>query len=175
MTCTLTRCRVCWHFPPHWTQKAPIFLNFCQILTYLEYSGFTKIYRVMNWCLQYLKIIQWYNISTRCPKKLCSRGINYRGNNFRLIFTIKVLLESSINQLFHDVNFFLLDLMLFLFQLNRKSIIDFPDFSTAHFDLQRLQVVISEVILCQWSTHTVMGNELGVNPHGDSILTIFMS
>ena len=36
------------------------------------------------------------------------------------------------------------------------------------------QVVILEVILYQWSTHTVMGTEIGVNPHGKSILTIFM-
>ena len=35
---------------------------------------------------------------TGCPrKKLCSRGITYWGNNFRLIFTIKVSLESSMN------------------------------------------------------------------------------
>ena len=30
-------------------------------------------------------------------KKLCSRGISYWGNNFRLIFTIKVSVESSMN------------------------------------------------------------------------------
>ena len=42
-------------------------------------------------------------------------------------------------------------------------------------DLFDLQVVILEVILCQWSTHTVMGTKIGVNPHGDSISTIFMS
>ena len=35
------------------------------------------------------------------------------------------------------------------------------------FDL-RLQVVVLEVILYQWSTHTVMGTKIGVNPHGNS-------
>ena len=38
-----------------------------------------------------------------------------------------------------------------------------------------LQVVIFEVILYQWSTHTVMGAEIGVNPHGEFILAILMS
>ena len=33
-------------------------------------------------------------------------------------------------------------------------------------DLFDLPVVILEVILCPWSTHTVMGTEKGVNPHG---------
>ena len=41
-----------------------------------------------------------------------------------------------------------------------------PWVTTAHFDLQ---VVILEAILCQWSTHTVIGTEIGVNPHGESI------
>ena len=44
-----------------------------------------------------------------------------------------------------------------------------PEVTPAHFDLQ---VVILEVILGQWSTHTVMGTEIGVNPHGESILSV---
>ena len=44
-----------------------------------------------------------YYLYTGCPKKLCSRGISYSGNNFRLIFTIKVSSESSKFQLFNDV------------------------------------------------------------------------
>ena len=47
-----------------------------------------------------------------------------------------------------------------------------PEVTTAHFDLQ---VVILEAILHQWSTQTVMGTEIGANPHGESILTILMS
>ena len=43
-------------------------------------------------------------------KKLCSRGISNWG-----IFTIKVSFESSIFQLFHDVKFFLLGLILFCY------------------------------------------------------------
>ena len=42
-------------------------------------------------------------------------------------------------------------------------------------DLFDLQMVILEVILCHWSTHTVMGTEIRVNPHDEFILTIFMS
>ena len=49
-------------------------------------------------------------------KKLCSRGISNWGNNFRSIFTIKVSFESSIFQLFHDVKFFFLGLILFMLQ-----------------------------------------------------------
>jgi len=37
-----------------------------------------------------------------------------------------------------------------------------PDVTTVLFDLQ---VVILAGILYQWSTHTVMGTEIGVNPH----------
>ena len=47
-----------------------------------------------------------------------------------------------------------------------------PEVTTAHFDPQ---VVILEAILYQWSTHTVMGTEIGANPHGESILPILMS
>ena len=47
-----------------------------------------------------------------------------------------------------------------------------PEVTTALFDLQ---LVILEVILYHWSTHIVMGTEIGVNPHGDSISTTFMS
>ena len=47
-----------------------------------------------------------------------------------------------------------------------------PELKTALFDLQ---VVILEVILYQWSSHTLMGTEIGVNPHGEYILIIFMS
>ena len=42
-------------------------------------------------------------------------------------------------------------------------------------DLFDLQEVILEVILYQQSTHTVMGTEIGVNPNGESSLTVFMS
>jgi len=64
-------------------------------------------------------------------KTLYSRGISNWGNNFRLNFTIKVSFESSIFQLFHDVKFFLLGLILFCYNqlFERKSKIDFPDFS----------------------------------------------
>ena len=41
-----------------------------------------------------------------------------------------------------------------------------PDVTTVLFDLQ---VVILAGILYQWSTHTVMGTEIGVNPHGEFI------
>jgi len=47
-----------------------------------------------------------------------------------------------------------------------------PKVTTVHFDLQ---VVILEAILNQWSTHTIMGTEIGANPHGESSLTILMS
>ena len=43
------------------------------------------------------------------------------------------------------------------------------------YDLFDLQVVILEVILYQWSSHNLMGTEIGVNPHGEYILIIFMS
>jgi len=36
-------------------------------------------------------------------------------------------------------------------------------------DLFNLQVVILEIILYLWCTHTVMGTEIRVNPHGESI------
>ena len=42
-------------------------------------------------------------------------------------------------------------------------------------DLFDLQVVILEVIFYQWSTHTVIGTEIGVNSHGKSIHNISMS
>ena len=47
-----------------------------------------------------------------------------------------------------------------------------PEVTTAHFDLQ---VGILEAILYQWSTHTVMGTEIGANPHKEFILPILMS
>ena len=49
-------------------------------------------YKIMHTMYPYL------HPYTGCPrKKLCSRGITYWGNNFRLIFTIKVSVESSMN------------------------------------------------------------------------------
>jgi len=38
-------------------------------------------------------------------------------------------------------------------------------------DLFGLKVVILEVILYPWSTHTVIVTKIGINPHGESIST----
>ena len=51
-----------------------------------------------------------------------------------------------------------------------ESIFNF--FSSRKFDPQGHNWVILKVILYQWTTHTVMVTEIGVNPHSESILTI---
>ena len=68
--------------------------------------------------------------NTGClKKKLCSRGISNWGNNFRSIFRTKVSIESSIFQLFHDVKFFFLGLILFFVTTNYLSFENrFPGF-----------------------------------------------
>ena len=41
-------------------------------------------------------------------------------------------------------------------------------------DLFDPQVVILEVIFVNGALNTVIGTEIGVNPHGESILTVFI-
>ena len=60
--------------------------------------------------------------------------------------------------------------------VNPRSIFFFENFTlevkTAFFDLK---LVILEVILYQLSTHTVMGTDIGVNPHSKNGLAMWIA
>ena len=95
-----------------------------------------RIFPAIFWSLEFVGLVS----KVPCTLHIVMGQFRNWGNNFRSIFTIKMAFESSIFQLFHDVKFFFLGLILFCYNqlFKRKSKIDFPDFSifrffTSHF------------------------------------------